>query len=170
MRDTDLAWFAGWVEGEGWFRCDVGPSRAHFQIAASSTDEDVVRRAQQIVGGSMSGPHKSSTGIKPYWQWSISNRPGCVRLARAILPFMGVRRSEALARMLEVDRVRPVRNFRPSAVEPAHGTSSRYHSRIWKCRCDPCRKANTAHARNLKAEAVLAREGAHGFLDLSPPA
>lgn len=39
---------------------------------------------------------------------------------------------------------------------PAHGTYRRYNHRILKCRCDPCKEANTRHKQEWKTKRAKA--------------
>lgn len=65
MTDTDIAWVAGLLEGEGYFGCRIAttknrPGKAYLQvrICVNMTDEDVLRRAQSITGaGHINGPY-----------------------------------------------------------------------------------------------------------------
>jgi hypothetical protein len=104
----DVIWLAGLLEGEGCFlvhpdRRTPG-SRSNLRVALQMTDHDVVDRAYSVfpIGGS--GPREVSAansgghlGKKPHWcvYWHAANAE---IVMRAVLPFMGKRRS---AKILE---------------------------------------------------------------------
>jgi hypothetical protein len=102
----DIAWAAGLFEGEGcitlWQK--TPESRSYPRIELGSSDEDVVRRFNDVIGGGkVLGPytragHPDRPTRKPMW---FSRRVGAsAREALALLaPYLGERRT---ARMHEV--------------------------------------------------------------------
>ena len=79
ITDTDLAWFAGIVEGEGTFSSQGRHgSRRRPEIAVSMTDEDVIRRCHRITG--VGGVSRYETGFKPMFRWRVTK---VVRIATA---------------------------------------------------------------------------------------
>lgn len=75
---TEMAWAAGWFEGEGCIfvrkiQRRSGSVRITLGLTANSTDEDTVLRFQDIVGcGSTAGPRtvKAFPNRKPCWRWA----------------------------------------------------------------------------------------------------
>jgi len=58
MKQTDLAWAAGFIDGGGCFYVQKLPTRAYMRLAVDQADEvpgkpaTVLKRVQEVVGGS----------------------------------------------------------------------------------------------------------------------
>lgn len=84
-------WLAGLLEGEGSFLKAPPSRRSGVQVSVEMTDEDVVRRAADLLGSSVVACKARRAWWKPSWRT-------CVRGHRAILlmktlrPLMGQRR------------------------------------------------------------------------------
>jgi hypothetical protein len=77
MKKTDLAWAAGFLDGEGHFRATRAEivlrkngkkgvkSYSYFQIAVVQSHPTVLNRLQKIIGGAISGPYHYPPS-KPY--------------------------------------------------------------------------------------------------------
>jgi len=124
MKICDLAWLAGFLEGEGIFNTHVS-SRGYcrLRIGATSTDKDVLDHACQIVPHSLiHGPYKparGSLGKKETYRWALQVKPLVIGLAEELYPLMGVRRQKQISVMLTnaasypVKRVRLPRDYVP---------------------------------------------------------
>ena len=102
------AWAAGLFEGEGSITYpgkQLGPGR-RVRLQLKMTDEDVVRRFQQVVGGIVYGPykylHKDGHIRKAAWMWT-SDGVDAAELLRRWWPWLGERRR---ARIEEVGSLR----------------------------------------------------------------
>jgi len=68
------------------------------------TDEDVVERFQEAVGGvgKLSGPHHPPS-LKPhhkeYWEWNLYGK-NCVPVVKEMLPYLGLRRRVRALKLL----------------------------------------------------------------------
>lgn len=94
LTDLELAWLAGLLEGEGCFTHSYrrGINFAP-KIQLAMTDEDVVLRAQALMGGRV----RSST--REPWKTLytvIVSGAAAVALMRQLLPHMGERRSDRM--------------------------------------------------------------------------
>lgn len=94
--EVERAWFAGLFEGEG----SISFPRKSPSLSVAMTDEDVVRRAQAIVGaGNVTGPYlppKLQGGYhKPVWRWSVGGSKAAAVLLW-IYPYLGIRRRERI--------------------------------------------------------------------------
>lgn len=99
----ELAWLAGWLEGEGCFGAYTStrkrPDRPRaytntkFQIQAPSTDRDVVERAAVAMGGYVNYRAPRYPGCKPQWCACLTRRAEVLDLLSALRPMMGERRS-----------------------------------------------------------------------------
>jgi hypothetical protein len=102
ISETGVAWLAGLLEGEGYFKLrtfvnDYG-EYGYPNIRMNMTDEDVVRRAQRVSGvGTVHGPSKPRVAHhKPQWTWAVSRCREAMALMELILPYMGQRRTEQI--------------------------------------------------------------------------
>ena len=94
----NIAWLAGLLEGEGSFLFHRGKS---LVISMAMTDEDVVRRAQQIacIGG-VYGPYVRGE-FKPQWVFRCTDSATSYALMVAILPWLGTRRRETVCQLID---------------------------------------------------------------------
>ena len=109
LNVKDLHWLAGWVEGEGSF--STSQKHHHFAMRVGVTDEDVARRAANIVGV----PVKRAEIIKSGKQvWRVEAYGSlAIQWAMTLYAFMGDRRKRAIRHMLQVWRER---SSRPNSV------------------------------------------------------
>ena len=96
MRDLDLGWLAGLLEGEGSF------SRTRMEIVLVSSDQDVVLRAARLMGGfsKVKNHQANSLGSKQLWLCRVTGARAR-NVLTAILPHMGVRRSARIQSVLD---------------------------------------------------------------------
>jgi hypothetical protein len=151
MESADLAWMAGFLEGEGYFVTQTSKrGYVRMRIGATSTDLDVLEHLQRLVPRSCIqgpyGPTRTSYGTKPHWKWILHPRIPVVELAGELRPLMGSRRQEQIDALLRMHASHPaVRNRTPSPAE--HGTATRYRR---GCRCESCRAAENAYQRERR--------------------
>lgn len=102
MREVDSAgfaacqaWAAGLFEGEG----SIVPRPAgRIRLQLKMTDEDVVRRFGEVVGGRVYGPYRQNSVIrrgferKPFWCWSSAGTAHGWKLLHQWWPWLGLRR------------------------------------------------------------------------------
>lgn len=96
-RDLELAWAAGYFEGEGCFslakRKDRPTGRPQAAACVRNTDEDTLRRFHAAVGcGSVSAHPPQVKGNKPFWQWSVRGHSCASRVIILLYPWLGNRR------------------------------------------------------------------------------
>lgn len=103
----DILWLAGLIEGEGCFGIVQG-RRPVVQI--KMTDEDVVKRAADILGAPLYGPYELGEGRKRAWQTSVSG-PNAVQWMMTLLALMGSRRRQKIIECLEVWRTDRITSF-----------------------------------------------------------
>lgn len=111
MTDTETAWLAGLLEGEGsflsWKQKDArsGNRTDVVRIQMSTSDKDVLVRAAEIVGVGRVKPlpyHPDRLGKKPMWIWTVQAKADVRELALRLLPWLGSRRSQQVARIVEL--------------------------------------------------------------------
>lgn len=144
MTETELAWLAGWLEGEGTFlaRAPRPPRYPGWRVViqAASTDIDVVRRAHSLTGcGTVRLATRQEPHHKDLWLWSVNRRADVLELASTLLPHMGSRRRASIEAILATPEPAPPRHRRAPC-----GTAAKYER---GCRCERCRAANTARCR-----------------------
>lgn len=91
----DVVWLAGLLEGEGTFDLHRGK---YPRVRVGMTDRDVVGRAATLIGSRVRlslkpAPYKAS------WHAEVTGTKAA-EVMRAVLPFMGARRSGKIAEIL----------------------------------------------------------------------
>lgn len=145
LTETETAWVAGLLEGEGCFYLAMrknrdGTPRPSLAISCCMTDEDVVRKLHTIVGvGNITTEIPKNPKWSQSWTWYVSNVELVVPLLRHLRPHMGARRGAKIDKML-------------TAAEGWQRVFFRQHGRVAMyrrgCRCAVCRAANTKQHRD----------------------
>ena len=108
MDRYELAWAAGFFDGEGWANTvrqrgrSTGQPHAQINQAGSDGVPEVLVRFQKAVGGlgHLGGPYTAS-GRRPIYRWIASSRDDVEVLHHLLLPWLGAVKSTALANALE---------------------------------------------------------------------
>lgn len=96
-RGTDLAWAAGFLEGEGCFKINflrggrnVGPA-----VTATQVDKAPLERLQKLFGGGLKS--EKARGVhSAYWTWTVSTNFCRNELALLIPHMTGSKKKEAV--------------------------------------------------------------------------
>ena len=119
----DLAWLAGLLEGEGSFQVGVngrvrpdGTQATRIRIATRMTDEDVLRKAQDMTGmGKFYKVRRDKDYYKDHWKdawnWEINKKNHVYALCVAVYPFMGQRRRAKIRDLIDAYREMPRRGM-----------------------------------------------------------
>ena len=92
MKETDLAWLAGLLEGEGSFLKAPPSSPNCPRISLEMTDKDIVERAAALMGGNAVERINLRNALwKPAYRVAIKGSRA-VALMRVLYPAMGARR------------------------------------------------------------------------------
>jgi hypothetical protein len=98
--DTDLAWAAGIMDGEGCIAIKLdskkpGWTRHELKVDVTNTNEPIIRKLQAMFGGGISIPKSQGPNRRRVAHWQIYGRraAGCLR---AILPYMVAKKPEAV--------------------------------------------------------------------------
>lgn len=106
MIETDIAWAAGLLEGEGCFTNRT--NSPVLRVSCSMTDLDILERLQSIFGGLIHKVGRNTKHFKEHWKdvwvWSISGDLAKEAMT-AVLPYMGKRRSEKINELLASRKV-----------------------------------------------------------------
>lgn len=144
----DLAWVAGFLEGEGSFGKQYG------QVYATQKDPECLYRLQRYFGGSVSHRtrHMRTGGTNDVHDWRTYG-PVAFGLMLTIYPFMSTRRKAQIRTVIQSVQAR-----RAAAVA---------NRKIWRWECDPTGKrryVDVTH-RVQVSRAPEARSGQPGLFD-----
>lgn len=113
MDRCELAWAAGFFDGEGWANAvrQTGRRTRQPQARVNQADPNGVPRAllrfQAALGGlgRIGGPHRQEKRIDLY-RWDVSSRSDVARLQELVAPWLGTVKLAQLATALDVTRPR----------------------------------------------------------------
>ncbi len=118
MSEPETAWLAGLLEGEGCFRLRMdyrGPgSRYPIYVVLKMNDEDIVKRAHQLMGAKTIGVVQRPRRSDAYVITVHSHRAEAVM--RSVLPYMGLRRRAKVVECLTTDTLS---HHGPSTIVPS---------------------------------------------------
>lgn len=117
VSPTDLAYIAGFFDGEGHIRIQRHSKRCRtmtLQCQISQVTEYPLVWIQERFGGTISGRLiKYAGGLRPIYSWQISSL-GAEKFLRAIYPYLQVKQDEADVAILFRE------TFRPQHVKGGH--------------------------------------------------
>ena len=100
-RDVELAWVAGFFDGEGNIRIHKGISDKtminpsyRLVVQISNTDYEVMVYLQETFGGTIRKCVKAKPHHKQCWQWSIHTRQA-MSFVEQIYPYLRVKKERA---------------------------------------------------------------------------
>lgn len=104
MKDTDLAWLAGLLEGEGSFMMGRNTVRGKVylypKVVVTMTDEDVILRAAELFGtGVYVVPNKRPVDRLQQYRTQVSGVKAA-NLMEQLIPHMGSRRTQKISEIL----------------------------------------------------------------------
>jgi hypothetical protein len=105
LEARDVHWFAGLMEGEGWFGL-TNHRVQQLRVQLISTDKDVVDRAGQMFGFGVRAERLLPSG-KTAYNWTVSTDEEAAGLMMTLLPLMGQRRSADIMACLDVWKSKP---------------------------------------------------------------
>jgi len=140
----DLAWAAGFFDGEGHVSCP-NPQKGRMLLSVGQTDTRPLERLQQLFGvGAIYGPFTKDRR-KPYWQWSIQNFEEVQYVIAAMWPWLTVKKEQATLALTTLAN-KPRRPPPPAAGEPCrkgHDTSRRKDYGDGYLHCLECARIRT---------------------------
>lgn len=104
MTEIELAWLAGLLEGEGCF--SVRKDRDTPTVEVKMTDLDVINRVAMLMGRTVTPVPPANDRCLPQYRARLQGEPAR-ELMRALLPYMGQRRSARIKELLETAVGRP---------------------------------------------------------------
>ena len=130
MTESEIAWLAGLLEGEGYFGWTS--NKNGIRITVGMTDEDTINKIKRIAGGNIIGV-KELPERKPVYTWHSSVREDVIEILNAILPHMSERRTETINLMLAWNKQFPKGGLRKDSIlrpEYVKRTNVRHQEKI----------------------------------------
>jgi hypothetical protein len=91
MRAIDVAWLAGFFDGEGTigtYRGGRGGKHLSLFISIPNTHKPSLRRCQAVTGCGTVIPQKTKRGYKQQWRWRVTRRMNVLSIAKQMLPHL----------------------------------------------------------------------------------
>ena len=118
MSKTDLAYIAGFFDGEGCISIKRIRNRNRpfnqyqLEVTVGSTDEWVCERFKFVFGGNVRKTKSRNPNWKPFWVWRASSKTAGVFL-KVIIPYLHLKRDRAEI-ALTFQRARSIKQDRRS--------------------------------------------------------
>ena len=97
MTTNDIAWAAGFLDGEGSFVLvnyqDKGISRRRTSISADQILREPLDKLVKAIGGSVSGPIRNTSAGNPIYRWVL--RGNAITALEALIPHLTVKKERA---------------------------------------------------------------------------
>ena len=103
VKTLDIAWTAGFLEGEGTFRITKSNS---VNVTAPQKGREMLDRLVSLFGGQVYGPETTKRNI---YQWQL-NAESAVGLMMTVYSFMSIKRKGEITKALTKWRSLPLRN------------------------------------------------------------
>lgn len=103
---TELAWSAGFIDGEGHFRCqrngraDRQSQQWAMHLAVGQVDPAPLYRLQSLFGGYVYGP-TANRSHKPNYTWRLNGYERVQACVAAIWPYLSVKQPQAATALRE---------------------------------------------------------------------
>jgi hypothetical protein len=95
FRDTDLAWAAGIIDGEGCISLNQEKRTQYLlRLTVTNTNLLLLTRIQELFGGNICPMKRYQDHWKDRWQWDLKAAKA-ERALRAVLPYLVAKRQEA---------------------------------------------------------------------------
>lgn len=98
MRVKDIAWLAGYLDGEGCF-CNTWGRTWHYpKITVETTDQDSIARVAKLFGNAVCGP-KSHGPHRKTWYTATTGKPAIAWML-TLYPLMSLRRKAKITELV----------------------------------------------------------------------
>jgi hypothetical protein len=111
-RVVDIAWAAGFIEGEGSFIGYIAAGKhLRTQITAVQVQKEPLERLHKLFGGTLWFHAKKPTNERqnPAWRWQLGGKEAR-RLMHVLYPFMSPKRQEQIDKVINLWRMRIEKN------------------------------------------------------------
>lgn len=102
ITETQRAWAAGFLDGEGCFTLlknsskNQHPANRGVNISATQTKKEPLEKLQHILGGILKGPHSNGVrGTKLIYTWRISGAIEAKKAIEIVFPFLEGKEEDA---------------------------------------------------------------------------
>jgi hypothetical protein len=115
MSDIELAWAAGFFDGEGTTCCVIDKNR-HISLSVSQKERDPLERFQSAVGlGSIYGP---STSQKAPWRFSTGKLEDVKIIMRSLWPYLcGSKKTQFIRALEKYNNWQPIEDINYTLVK-----------------------------------------------------
>lgn len=93
MKEEELAYLAGFIDGEGYIGISKNSSYGELQISITNTNEDIIRLIAKWFKGSVRLVEKKENH-KDCWRFGVYSEDA-VTLLKAVYPYLFVKREQA---------------------------------------------------------------------------
>ena len=100
LTNTEAAWLAGFLDGEGCFAIYIQKRSSgiyyHPRVQATNTSQEVLETIKMMTGcGCIVSPEKTVEHWKPIHTWIVNNHQYSRAVLEAVLPYLRVKRKQA---------------------------------------------------------------------------
>lgn len=100
MKETDIAWAAGFLDGEGCFHMYESTSKGHSSVRAAIKANQAIHRApieklHNLFGGSIWERNQKTVTNKPVYEWQVQSADAILRIIPLIAPYLIVKKPQA---------------------------------------------------------------------------
>ena len=88
MKDVELGWVAGILDGEGTVAFDRVGTWRKPRLSVTSTDYEIVTAIKKLIGGSVVERSDRDARWKPCWAWKLSGSHQVLSLLEKVLPYL----------------------------------------------------------------------------------
>lgn len=101
LQAVELAWAAGFFDGEGCITTTTQPAGTYLQLRISQTDHRPLDRFSQVVGiGNVTGPYDVKEGHQQTFYWSASGLQNTHQVLSLLWPYLSEPKREQTQRVL----------------------------------------------------------------------
>lgn len=97
---TDLAWAAGFIDGDGCITLYKNGAFRKIIVTADSTDKELLDRLQVMFGGNITSKKKYKENHRDAWTWKMNGSEMVIAVLELIEPLMVCEAKKARARMI----------------------------------------------------------------------
>ena len=96
--DVEIAWVAGFLEGEGWFayRDQRSGGRTTMRVGCNQVNREPLERLQELFGGTIGFKRQDPKVRRSWWGWEIRNQEMILELTALITPWLTKERRERI--------------------------------------------------------------------------
>lgn len=123
LSETDAAWLAGFVDGEGTIASARGGRGGRYitwKLSVPNTHYGSLQHCLDVTNvGSITPRMGIGDNRKPIWHWQVFSQANIASILRQILPYLVIKREAAL-RFLEWFNAQNTTHIRPQVVSASN--------------------------------------------------